>query len=173
MLGWLRSRRAALGELAAAACGSNGAGKLWTRGGTGGAGVGDHQHPHPGGASARLLFSRIEESFRAFGIVCGALVSAQPGVAHGGFDVPASPLDPALLVSLAGQRAAFCLSTTAALGCALLSLAHLATARAMLAAQRGAAAEALHRLAELQRIGTPGATALAANLAAPTRGAFL
>ena len=103
-------------------------------GGGGGAGVGDHQHPHPGGASARLLLSNIEESFRAFGVVCGALASAQPGVAHGGFDVPACPLDPALLVSLARQRAAFCLSTTAALGCTLSSLAHPATARALLAA---------------------------------------
>ena len=118
-------------------------------------------------------FRGIEQSFSAFGVACAELVSAQPGVAHGGFDVRTSPLDPALLVSLARQRAAFCLSTTAALGCPLSSLAHPETALALLAALRNAAAGALRCLAELRQIGTPGATALAVNLGASTRDPFL
>ena len=63
-----------------------------------------------------MLLSSTGELFRAFDAACGALVSAQPAVAHGRLGVPASPLGHGLLVSLAGQRAAFCLSATAALG---------------------------------------------------------
>ena len=43
----------------------------------------------------------------------------------------------------------------------------------MLAAQRVAGAEALRRLAELRRRGTPGATTLAASLDASSRDDFL
>ena len=45
--------------------------------------------------------------------------------------------------------------------------------RAIAAAQRGAAAQALHRLARLQLVGVPGAAALADGLAIATRDAFL
>ena len=92
---------------------------------------------------------------------------------RGGFDARASPVDHALLVSLGSQRAAFSLSATAALGCPLTSLAHPGAVLALLAAQRDAGAEALRRLAELRRRGTPGATALAASLDASSRDVFL
>ena len=131
------------------------------------------ESPHPVGAQARLLLDRIEEPFRAFDAACGALVSAPPAASRDRHAVPASPLDPGLLVGLAAQRTAFILSTGAALGTTLTALAHPSTAHAMLTAQRDAAARALRRLAQLQRLGTPGATALTAGLAVITRDAFL
>ena len=160
-LDWISAHRAALSELTAAACGSGDAIPECTR------------RPHSDGTPARPLLDRIEESYRAFDAVCGALISAQPAVAHGGLGVSASPLGPGLLVSLAAQRTVFNLSTGAAMGNTLSSLAHPSTAHAMLAAERGAAAQALYRLALLQRLGTSGATTLSASLAVITRGAFL
>ena len=77
------------------------------------------------------------------------------------------------MVSLGRQRAAFSLPATAALECLLASLAHPETVLALLAAQRDAGAEALRRLAELRRRGTPGATALAAELDASSCDGFL
>ena len=79
----------------------------------------------------------------------------------------------ALISSLDSHRVAFSQSLTAALGTSLLALAHPSTLLAVLSAQRDAAAQALRHLGQLQRIGAPGATALAASLAIPTRGAFL
>ena len=97
---WLRSRRGSLGELTEAACGP---GEVGTPGdgGSGDEGVDCRLLPHPGEASATQLLRGIEESFGAFCVACAELVSAQPGAAHGGFDVRASPLGPALLATLA------------------------------------------------------------------------
>ena len=92
---------------------------------------------------------------------------------RGGFDARASPVVHALLVSLGRQHAAFSLSSTAALGCPLAPLAHPGAFFALLAAQRDVGAEALRRLAELRRRGTPGTTALAASLDASSRDGFL
>ena len=101
---WVRTRRGALGEMAAAACSS------------GGAVFEGPRHPHAVGAPACLLLELIETSFRAFDVACGALISAQPAAAHDGHDVPASPLGPGSLVGLAAQRTAFSLLTGVALG---------------------------------------------------------
>ena len=79
----------------------------------------------------------------------------------------------ALISSLDSHRVAFSQSLTAALGTSLLALAHPSTVLAVLSAQRDAAAQALRHLGQLQRIGAPGATALAASLAISNRDAFL
>ena len=121
----------------------------------------------------RLLIDRLETSFLTFDVACGTLISAQPAAAHDEHDVPASPLGLDLLVGLAMHRIAFSQSARVALGTILTALAHPSTVRAMLAAQRDAAAQAPRRLVQLQRLGTPGAKALAASTAIPIRGAFL
>ena len=102
-LGWIRTRRAALGELTADACGP------------GGAILEGPQRRHPVGESALLLFNRIEEPFRAFDAACGELVPTQPAAARDGHEVPASPLDHwvDLPVGLAAQRSAFSLRPSA------------------------------------------------------------
>ena len=115
----------------------------------------------------------VVESFRALSVECAELTSAQPGAVRGGFEARASPVERTLLASLGRQRAAFSLSATVLLGCPLTSLAHPETARALLAAQRDAGAEALRHLSELGRSGAPGATALAAELDASARDDFL
>ena len=129
-LDWAYSRRAALGELVAAAC----------DGGFGGAVFPGSRHPHPVGAPAHLLLDHTKTSFLTFDIACGALILAQPAAAHDGNDVPASPRGPVLLVGLAAHRIAFSLSIGAALGTNLTALAHPSMALAALAAQRDAAA---------------------------------
>lgn len=65
---WLRSRRAALGELVEAACDE----------GPGSAVLPGPRQPRPIGTPARLLLDHSETPFLTFDVACGALISAQP-----------------------------------------------------------------------------------------------
>lgn len=112
--GWIRSRRAALRELVAAACD-----EVFS--------VANSHDPRQARASAPSFLERIGTSYLTSNAACGALISAQPAAAHAGHGLPASPVDPDLLAGLAMHRVAFSQSRSAALGTGQSALAHPST----------------------------------------------
>ena len=163
-IGWLRSRRAALLELAAAALGPTDGYESSI--------VADSRDSRGTRAPAPPYLEHIATSYRAFCVGYGAPISAEPTAALAGHGLPAIPVDPGLLVGLASQRVAFKQSPSAALGTGHSAFEHPSMAKADVAAQRSAAAHALRRLGQLERPGMPGATALAASLTISNRDAF-